>query len=108
KNSNKYLKDISTMKDNYKIDEKEEIVLNDFVFSIIVYRLDLALLNHIGVDINWDNGRPHYHRQTYETNIDNLYIAGVITAGFNNNKIFIENGKFHGKAIAKDIQSKQS
>ncbi|HIS28483.1 MAG TPA: YpdA family putative bacillithiol disulfide reductase [Candidatus Avamphibacillus intestinigallinarum] len=100
--------EITSKQVHFQVDEKEEIVQSDFVFAMIGYRPDLALLNHIGVDINWDNGRPHYHRQTYETNIDNLYIAGVITAGFNNNKIFIENGKFHGKAIAKDIQSKQS
>ena len=35
-----------------------------------------------------------------ETNVDNLFIAGVIAAGNNANEIFIENGRFHGGMIA--------
>ncbi|WRN54792.1 hypothetical protein UM715_13425 [Staphylococcus aureus] len=35
-----------------------------------------------------------YNKETYETNIENCYIAGVIAAGNYANTIFIENGKF--------------
>lgn len=42
-----------------------------------------------------------------ETNIDNVFIAGVIAAGNNANEIFIENGRFHGEAIAKAILKKE-
>jgi thioredoxin reductase (NADPH) len=38
-----------------------------------------------------------------ETNVDGLFIAGVIAAGNNANEIFIENGRFHGEHIAKAI-----
>jgi len=38
-----------------------------------------------------------------ETNIEGIYIAGVIAAGNNANEIFIENGRFHGDLIAKNI-----
>ena len=35
-----------------------------------------------------------------ETNVRGVYIAGVIAAGFNANRIFIENGREHGARIA--------
>ena len=42
-----------------------------------------------------------------ETNIEGLYIAGVIAAGNNANEIFIENGRFHGGMIAEAIDAKR-
>lgn len=47
-----------------------------------------------------------YDPDTMETNVENLYIAGVVAAGYNNNKIFIENGRFHGGLIAENIRQK--
>ena len=38
-----------------------------------------------------------------ETNVENLFIAGVLAAGDNANEIFIENGRFHGGLIAEKI-----
>ena len=35
-----------------------------------------------------------------ETNVPGVYVAGVIAAGFNANKIFIENGREHGDLVA--------
>ncbi|POF46490.1 hypothetical protein CYJ00_001690, partial [Staphylococcus pseudintermedius] len=50
---------------------------------------------------------PVYNSETYETNIENCYIAGVIAAGNDANTIFIENGKYHGEAIARHILTKK-
>ena len=36
------------------------------------------------------------------TDVPGLYIAGVIAAGHNANKIFIENGREHGGLIVAD------
>lgn len=105
---NANVSEITSKQVRYQVNGSEKVIDNDFVFAMTGYKPDLTLLDKIGIEINWDNGRPSYNRHTYETNIDHLYIAGVITAGFNNNKIFIENGKFHGKAIAEDIKSKQN
>ena len=44
--------------------------------------------------------------KTFETNVENCYIAGVIAAGNDNNAIFIENGKYHGGIITQSILSK--
>lgn len=43
-----------------------------------------------------------------ETNVDGIYIAGVIAAGNNANEIFIENGRFHGGQIAHSILEKDA
>ena len=42
-----------------------------------------------------------------ETNAANIFIAGVIAAGNNANEIFIENGRFHGDAIAQTIATEK-
>jgi hypothetical protein len=35
-----------------------------------------------------------------------MWVAGVIVAGTHTNEIFIENGRFHGEKIARDIASR--
>ncbi len=45
-------------------------------------------------------GIPRHDPATMETNVPGAYIAGVIAAGYNANKIFIENGREHGGRIA--------
>jgi thioredoxin reductase (NADPH) len=42
-----------------------------------------------------------------ETNTPGLYIAGVIAAGHNANKVFIENGRQHGSLIVADLLAKR-
>ena len=35
-----------------------------------------------------------------------LFRSGVIVAGMRTNEIFIENGRFHGRQIAQDMEAK--
>jgi thioredoxin reductase (NADPH) len=44
--------------------------------------------------------------ETLESNMPGIYLAGVIVAGERTNEIFIENGRFHGALIAKDLAIK--
>ncbi|WP_409301421.1 YpdA family putative bacillithiol disulfide reductase [Peribacillus sp. SCS-155] len=90
----------------FHTDNEEHILKNDFVFAMTGYHPDHNFLKQMGVSIE-EEGRPHYNPETMETNVKGLYIAGVIAAGNNANEIFIENGRFHGGLIAKDILSKQ-
>lgn len=85
---------------------EDEIITipNDFVFAMTGYHPDHDFLSQMGVSIDQGTGRPYYDETTMETNIPNLFIAGVIAAGNNANEIFIENGRFHGAAIAQKIQ----
>ena len=60
----------------------------------------------MGIIIDEESGRPLFNPDSMETNVDGIYIAGVIAAGNNANEIFIENGRFHGGLIAQAIQEK--
>lgn len=42
-----------------------------------------------------------------ETNVPGLFLVGVIAAGYDANKIFIENGRFHGKAVVDTILARR-
>ncbi|TCT25599.1 thioredoxin reductase (NADPH) [Melghiribacillus thermohalophilus] len=85
---------------------EEKIIVNDFVFAMTGYHPDHSFLEKMGVDIDSETGRPFYNEETMETNVEGIYIAGVIAAGNNNNEIFIENGRFHGDLIASSICKK--
>ncbi|TDL34713.1 YpdA family putative bacillithiol disulfide reductase [Jeotgalibacillus sp. S-D1] len=87
---------------------KTSSIKNDFVFAMIGYHPDHHFLKNMGVLIDEESGRPLYHPDTMETNVEGIYIAGVIAAGNNANEIFIENGRFHGKQIAQSIVSKSN
>lgn len=86
-------------------------VKNDFVFAMTGYHPNHEFISHIGVDIDSETGKPRFNPETMETNINHLFIAGVIAAGNDANEIFIENGRFHGGQIAKaitEIESKEN
>lgn len=88
---------------HYTVNGKSKTINNDFVFAMTGYKPNLQFLKDAGIRIHPDSGKPDYEEQTMETNVPGLYIAGVIAAGYNNNEVFIENGRFHGNAIAKSI-----
>jgi len=75
---------------------------SDFVVAMTGWRADHSSLRALGVEIDDETGKPHHNVETMETNTPGLYIAGVIAAGHNANKIFIENGRQHGSLIVAD------
>ena len=75
-------------------------VANDWVLAMTGWRPDHALLEGLGVRTDPRTGIPDHDPATMETNIPGVYIAGVIAAGFDANRIFIENGREHGALIA--------
>ncbi|ANU13406.1 Thioredoxin reductase [Planococcus halocryophilus Or1] len=89
------------------VNDQKETIPNQFVFAMIGYHPDYKFLTSMGITIDQASGRPTFDEQTMETNVDNLYIAGVIAAGNNANEIFIENGRFHGQQIAEAIAKKE-
>jgi thioredoxin reductase (NADPH) len=91
----------------YQVGEEMKSVKNDFVFAMIGYHPDHSFLTNMGVKIDKESGRPQYNIETMETNVSNLFIAGVIAAGNNANEIFIENGRFHGGLIAEEIERRK-
>lgn len=77
---------------------------NDWVLAMIGYVPDPHLLVSLGVSIDADTGIPAHDLATMETNVPGIFIAGVLAAGNDANKIFIENGKLHGALIAAAVR----
>ncbi|WP_418302914.1 YpdA family putative bacillithiol disulfide reductase [Lysinibacillus fusiformis] len=90
-----------------EIDGHEKVLNNDFVFAMTGYHPDHSFIKAMGVDIDDETGRPYFTPETMETNVEGLFIAGVIAAGNNANEIFIENGRFHGDCIAQTIAQRR-
>jgi len=84
----------------------EITIPNDFVFALVGYQPDLKFLNATGISLESDTRRPRTNPDTLESTRPGVYLAGVIVAGMHTNEIFIENGRFHGTLIAKDIAAK--
>ena len=87
--------------------EGELTLPNHFVFALTGYRPDFEFLEALGITLDENNNRcPFCDPATLESNVPGIYLAGVIIAGERTNEIFIENGRFHGKQIAADLQAK--
>ncbi|AZB43363.1 YpdA family putative bacillithiol disulfide reductase [Bacillus sp. FJAT-42376] len=92
----------------YTIGETIKRIPNDFVFAMTGYHPDHHFLKSMGIGVDSESGRPIYNPETMETNVQGIFIAGVLAAGNNANEIFIENGRFHGGIIADAIKKGES
>jgi thioredoxin reductase (NADPH) len=81
----------------------EERIHNDWVLAMTGWRPDLEFLERLGIRVDPETGVPEHDPATFETNVPGLYIAGVIAAGFDANRIFIENGREHGEVIVRHL-----
>jgi len=97
-------------KHSIKYKKEKEIfeIPNDFVFAMTGYHPDHSFIQSMGVQMDKVTGKPLFNPDTMETNISQLFNAGVIAAGDNANEIFIENGRFHGGQIAEAILKKEN
>ncbi|MFP5205796.1 MAG: YpdA family putative bacillithiol disulfide reductase [Acidobacteriota bacterium] len=80
---------------------------NDFVFALTGYHPDFDFLEGLGVTCGGVDRLPVCHKETLESNVPGIYLAGVIVAGSRTNEIFIENGRFHGRQIAAALATKR-
>jgi thioredoxin reductase (NADPH) len=80
---------------------------NDWVFAMTGYHPDFDFLRGLGIQIRGDaDKKPVVNSKTLESNVPGIYLAGVLIAGIRTSEIFIENGRFHGQAIASDLKEK--
>jgi thioredoxin reductase (NADPH) len=89
-------------------DGQHQEIAADFVFAMTGYRPDPTLLMSLGVTIDAETGIPAHDPATMQTNVPGVFIAGVLAAGYNANKIFIENGRDHGPQIVRTLLAEQS
>lgn len=80
---------------------------NDFVIALTGYKPNFEFLENLGVTLSADKNKfPTYNPETMETNVDGLYLAGVICGGMETHKWFIENSRIHANIIAEAISKK--
>jgi thioredoxin reductase (NADPH) len=91
------------------VDTHERRVLpNDWVLAMIGYEPKPGFLSMLGVTLDPTTGIPAHDPTTMEPEIPGVFIAGVVAAGYDANKIFIENGKLHGPLIVRAVAARSS
>src|ERR1041385_2206345 len=87
--------------------EGVKTIPNDYVIALTGYQPDFGFLRRVGIQLSDDERlQPFYNPETMETNIPNLYLAGVVCGGMNTHVWFIENSRIHAGIIIRDILSK--
>lgn len=81
---------------------------NDFVLAMTGYLPDFAFLEQSGIHLQGDCKNPVYNEKTMETNVKNLYLAGVVCGGKDTHLWYIENSRIHAEMIVSDIVSKKN
>lgn len=87
--------------------EGEFIIDNDFVLAMTGYQPNFKLLENLGLAIPEDEGCiPKHDEKNLQTNLPNVYIAGVVCGGMKTSKFFIENTRDHAEVIVSQIKDK--
>jgi thioredoxin reductase (NADPH) len=81
---------------------------NDYVIAMTGYQPNCAFLQQVGITLSNDEKRqPQYNPDTMETNMPNIFLAGVICGGMETHVWFIENSRDHAVLIMKEILAKE-
>jgi thioredoxin reductase (NADPH) len=82
---------------------------NDFVLAMTGYQPPFEFMESMGVKFRDDEDHtPVYDDLTMETNVEGIYLAGVVCGGLRTNKWFIENSRVHAEMIVKGIKKRSS
>ncbi|MFI5129672.1 MAG: YpdA family putative bacillithiol disulfide reductase [Chitinophagales bacterium] len=81
---------------------------NDQVIAMTGYQPNLAFLRSMGIQLSDDEVKsPLIDEQTHETNVKDIFLAGVICGGMNTHRLFIENSREHAEKIIATIVKKR-
>ena len=84
--------------------EGDVVIENDFVLAMTGYLPNYGILENLGIEILDDDFKtPFYNEKTMETNVQGVFLAGVICGGLKTNKWFIENSRDHSEKIISQI-----
>ena len=82
---------------------------NDWVIAMTGYRPNLPWLKKLGIQLSEDEiMKPSFNEENKETNIPNVYLAGVVCGGMNTHSLFIENSRIHAEQIISAILVKKN
>jgi thioredoxin reductase (NADPH) len=86
--------------------EGEKVIENDFVLAMTGYQPPFDFMENCGINFQSDpDHTPLYNPETMESNVNGIYLAGVVVGGLKTNKWFIENSRVHAPMIVKHILS---
>jgi bacillithiol disulfide reductase len=84
-------------------------IQNDWVLAMTGYQPNLDFLRGLGIHLSDDEVmKPTYDEASYETNVKNIFIAGVICGGMNTHRLFIENSREHAKKVIQTVKDRMS
>jgi thioredoxin reductase (NADPH) len=82
-------------------------ITNDWVLAMTGYQPNLNFLKRLGIRLSDDAVmKPTYDESTYETNVKNVFIAGVICGGMNTHRLFIENSREHAQRVIRTVKAR--
>ena len=82
-----------------------ESIANDFVLAMTGYKPNFALMESMGIHFHNDEFHtPIYDDKTQESNVKNIFLAGVVCGGLKTNKWFIENSRVHAEMIINELK----
>lgn len=84
-----------------------KVLQNDFVLAMTGYQPPFEFMKLIGIQFHDDEYRtPVFNAGTMETNVPNIFLAGVVCGGLKTNKWFIENSRVHAEMIINHLKTK--
>ncbi|PHI21645.1 hypothetical protein CEQ90_02205 [Lewinellaceae bacterium SD302] len=84
--------------------EGEKTIENDWVLAMTGYQPNYDLLARLGLPVSDDDGRlPIFDKESLESELPGVYLAGVVCAGMKTSTLFIENTRDHGDRIINSI-----
>ncbi len=86
--------------------QREELLTADQVFVLTGYSAPTWLIEGAGAGVESDTRKALVDRDTYESNVPNLYVVGSAAAGTKTSEIFVENGLLHARAAMADVARK--
>jgi len=104
---NSTIKEIRVSEVDIQTPEGPVTIKNDWVIAMTGYQPNLEFLRDLGIDLSDDEvKKPSYDETSYETNVRNIFIAGVICGGMNTHRLFIENSREHAQKIVQTINKR--
>ncbi len=81
---------------------------NDYVLAMTGYQPNFDFLRKMGIVLSNDEKLcPAYNPETMESNMKNIYLAGVVCGGMDTHVWFIENSRVHAEKIINKIKAEE-
>lgn len=102
---NSEIKEIRPFEVDIKTPKGELTIENDFLLAMTGYKPNFDLMEAMGIEFHDDEFHtPVYNEKTQETNVENVFLAGVVCGGLKTNKWFIENSRAHANFIIQSLK----